>query len=165
MRNLKIQTRNQVEEVNQCHPRHLHRKNLKEIKVGKVDHWNVRKIVKETRIKEVSEMKRRMIDKKEVEIDVINRQTQKMIKQTIESIMRDVTEVGQKIDTENVIHPQTRIQIIITVPRKSQIKSIQRVVKNLQTITHQRMNENIKENTKEANIIEIAHKFKFYFRH
>jgi hypothetical protein len=115
------------------------------------------------------ETRRELIIKKAREMtgkrmtDVINRLILKTIRQTIESIMRDVTEVDQMIDTGNITHPLTQTLIIIIVREKSQVKSTQKAVKNPQIITHPMKNESTNESIKEANIIEIALKFKFYF--
>jgi hypothetical protein len=162
MKNLRMQTQNQIEEVN---PRHLdpliHRD---EIRIGKVDQWNVKRIVIETKRGQIIKKAREMTGRRAIdERDIINRQILKKIKLIIENIMRDGTEVVQMIDTESVTHLPIPTPIIITARGRNQTKSIQKVVKNLQIITHPMTNGNIKESIRKASIIGIALKINFYF--
>lgn len=82
-------------------------------------------------------------------------QIQKMIKQIIESIMKN-TEADPTINTANDTHPQTLVPNG-TLRRKSRAKSTQKVAKSIHhrlAIIPLTMNESTSESTRGASIIE-----------
>lgn len=88
---------------------------------------------------------------------------QRMIKQTIESIMKG-NEVDLTINIANDTQTLIPIQDVI-IRRKSRVKSTQKAARNYHPIfiNHPMTSESTSENTKEASTIVIDLKFFFYY--